>query len=574
MVKASLHIDDLNFNVLEFEHTISKQVDHEGYPTSKAGFRGLNLIIELSSDNTFWEYAIADNLPLPKVVLKISPAVLGQSQTRYMYLYDCHVVYQKTKFTAYSNEAAYQHVTITCQGLEFSFSKAVYQTLWRKTFPNKAVTPTVRENNAPEAEEEATDAFNLSIKHLAHKTTFVPMGIPAFNGTPENKHLEFEIEIAENDIDEFQVEFLHNDKVLQTYYSSRQTLDEVIVTAKGSGSSSNSTTTSSQNAQKNYPKGNYSIKWDGFNSNGIYDSTVFTTGQLKARLKGKRNGTEKTVESNPFAFTYKEVEWVDITINKNTKRIDVTLRVNLTDGGAIGVECSEEIVAPDPILIKECPWDKIPESEIKPHQKIIKSRTKSFEDLEQLALDGLNYHWGRNRNHFIAKHVAINGETYEIFVNAINTPENAMDDVNLIFNTNNSWMRSGNPGTVEDPVSFVGNFVSREAICYNVGYIKSNIWRYRTSSNEDIEFRETSAHEIGHTILKAYGGTFYSYGHKNTVNTVTQSENSNATNYPKTGEIDIMPYYIGWLDYNKRKRMIASKKDVLSLLWLTKLNLK
>ena len=149
MVKASLHIDDLNFNVLEFEHTISKQVDHEGYPTSKAGFRGLNLIIELSSDNTFWEYAIADNLPLPKVVLKISPAVLGQSQTRYMYLYDCHVVYQKTKFTAYSNEAAYQHVTITCQGLEFSFSKAIYQTLWRKTFPNEAATPTVREEDAP-----------------------------------------------------------------------------------------------------------------------------------------------------------------------------------------------------------------------------------------------------------------------------------------------------------------------------------------------------------------------------------------------------------------------------------------
>jgi hypothetical protein len=608
MVKASLHIDDLNFNVLEFEHTISKQVDHEGYPTSKAGFRGLNLIIELSSDNTFWEYAIADNLPLPKVVLKISPAVLGQSQTRYMYLYDCHVVYQKTKFTAYSNEAAYQHVTITCQGLEMSTSKTVYQTLWRKTFPNKAVTPTVRENNAPEAEEEATDAFNLSIKHLAHKSTFVPMGIPAFNGTPENKHLEFEIEIAENDIDEFQVEFLHNDKVLQTYYSGRQTLDEVIVTAKGSGSSSNSTTTSSQNAQKNYPKGNYSIKWDGFNSNGIYDSTVFTTGQLKARLKGKRNGTEKTVESNPFAFTYKEVEWVDITINKNTKRIDVTLRVNLTDGGAIGVECSEEIVAPDPIIIKECPWDKIPESEIKPHQKIIKSRTKSFEDLEQLALDGLNYHWGRNRNHFIAKHVAINGETYEIFVNAINTPENAMDDIDLTYNTNSFWGRSNNPGCVSGFKSFLANIAQyipyvplNETIFYNVGYVNNvykseahfllkNSWFYIDSkslykkgkSKLDMEFSYTCAHEIGHTILRAYsegggGSADYSYKHKGSSGySETKPINDGGFSYPTSEEIDVMKYYNNtpyFLNYDFN-RIIAESKDALSLIWLTKIELK
>ncbi|MCD9637477.1 hypothetical protein LVK06_15450, partial [Tenacibaculum maritimum] len=67
---------------------------------------------------------------------------------------------------------------------------------------------------------------------------------------------------------------------------------------------------------------------------------------------------------------------------------------------------------------------------------------------------------------------AVNGELYKVFVNAINTTKKAMDDVDLIFNTNNKWMRSGNPGTVEDPISFVGNIVSREAICYNVGYIK------------------------------------------------------------------------------------------------------
>ena len=150
-----------------------------------------------------------------------------------------------------------------------------------------------------------------------------------------------------------------------------------------------------------------------------------------------------------------------------------------------------------------------------------------------------------------------------------------MDDVNLIFNTNNSWMRSGNPGTVEDPVSFVGNFVSREAICYNVGYIKySSGWDYNNPRYEDIEVKYTSAHEIGHTILKAYGGTFYSYGHKGSVNTVTQSESSNAIRYPKSGEMDIMPYYINIVPMSQYKRFSSAEKDTLSLIWLTKLELK
>ncbi|WP_159290990.1 hypothetical protein [Tenacibaculum maritimum] len=85
---------------------------------------------------------------------------------------------------------------------------------------------------------------------------------------------------------------------------------------------------------------------------------------------------------------------------------------------------------------------------------------------------------------------------------------------------------------------------------------------------------DTSAHEIGHTILKAYGGTFYSYGRKGSVNTITQSESSNAKAYPLNGEMDMMPYYTDnppLFDYN---RFIAHEKDILSLLWLTKLELK
>ncbi|MEM0939551.1 MAG: hypothetical protein AAGI25_07150, partial [Bacteroidota bacterium] len=89
------------------------------------------------------------------------------------------------------------------------------------------------------------------------------------------------------------------------------------------------------------------------------------------------------------------MKWVDVQIDKNTKRIDVTLRVNLKDGGARGIECTEQVVAPDPVIIKECPWDKIPKGDLITNKPPFKTRTKSFKNLEQLALEGLNYHRGR-----------------------------------------------------------------------------------------------------------------------------------------------------------------------------------
>jgi len=441
--------------------------------------------------------------------------------------------------------------------LEFkSASQIINKGITKNVFGWWMTNPfTKEEYQSPVQAVENTDEFYLSIKHLTDKKTLVPLGIPAFNGTTENKNIEFEIEVTENDIDEFIIELLQDNNVIYTVKSGED------------------------NSPKNYKVGKHTYKWDGFDSNGIYDSTLFTTGKLKARIKGKRNGKEKTAESSEFAFEYKEVNWVDTKIDKNAKRIDVTLRVNLKDGGEKGTEedCRETGSGSYAPITKHCPWEKIPKKDLTSGSPL-KTRTKSFSDLEKLAINGLNYHWGRNQNHFIAKDVDINGEKYQIFVNTINTTENAMDDVSLIFNTNKSWMRSGNPGTVEDPISFVGNIVSREAICYNVGYIyeyfyKDN-WDYQSENLENLEFKFTTAHEIGHTILKAYGGTFYSYGHKGSVNTITQKMKTTAPEYPKSGEIDIMPYYPSSPPPTIYNRYVASDKDVLGLLWLSKIEMK
>lgn len=68
--------------------------------------------------------------------------------------------------------------------------------------------------------------------------------------------------------------------------------------------------------------------------------------------------------------------------------------------------------------------------------------------------------------------------------------------------------------------------------------------------------------------------TSYSYSHKGSVNVVTQSNSDLSTNYPTSGEIDIMPYYNNYIPISERKGMVAAEKDVLSLLWLTKIKIK
>ncbi|WP_339699549.1 hypothetical protein [uncultured Marixanthomonas sp.] len=376
---------------------------------------------------------------------------------------------------------------------------------------------------------EETEDFDLTIK-IGGDDTFVPMGIPSYGVGTENDILKFEVEVKEHFIDQLKIEVMREGTVVYTKEFT-QTL----------------------------PVGSYTIPWDGFDNNGVYDSSGFVDGTFKIKATGYLSGKQRTVDSEEITFEYDEVEWVDVKIDKNNKQVDVTLRVNLKDGGAKGLNRT----------------GRIPQSDLVPNHSPITTNIRSFEDLEKLALEGINYHWGRNKGHQIAMYVEIKGERYEICMNAINTQENAMDDVDLIFNTNRKWMRSGNPGTVEGLISLIGNLISREAVCYNGGYIlHSDGWGYRNLANEDIEFKFTTAHEIDHTILKAYGNTTYSYGHKGSVNVIFQNRKSSAPKYETLKEIDIMPYYPTDPPLSLYGSYVASEKDSISLIWLTKLNIK
>ena len=447
----------------------------------------------------------------------------------------------------------------------------------------------INTSGIPVPENENPD-FDIKIKVI--KDSFVPLGIVDFEGNQENKVIKFEMKISGKGVNRWHLQIKSNGNLIKDIYSSSQEIEPVPLIGKAKKTNKKEETEIVE-IKRSWEAGIYLLDWNGFDNNNVYDSSILTSPYgLEISIMGQAEQVRK-YHTDSVQMKYSQVNWVDVRIDQNNKRIDTTLRVNLKDGGAEGLNCSSKTVrksdyeeaaqrmeVQNPIeedfTLTFCDWHKIPQKEIEEEQKEpIKERTRSFEDLERLALEGISYHWGRNRNHAVAQNVKINSEKYEVFVNPINTQNKAMDDVSLIYNTNNDWMRSGNPGTVTGIISAVGNIFSREAVCYNVGYIKGpNKWEYRDEQYEDVIFKFTTAHEIGHEILKAFGDVYYSYGHKGSVNTVTQEIKNNAPEYPSTGEIDIIPYYPSSPPVSIYNRTVALERDVLGLIWLTKINVK
>ena len=436
----------------------------------------------------------------------------------------------------------------------------------------------INTSGIPVPENENPD-FDIKIKVI--KDSFVPLGIVDFEGNQENKVIKFEMKISGKGVNRWHLQIKSNGNLIKDIYSSSQEIEPVPLIGKAKKTNKKEETEIVE-IKRSWEAGIYLLDWNGFDNNNVYDSSILTSPYgLEISIMGQAEQVRK-YHTDSVQMKYSQVNWVDVRIDQNNKRIDTTLRVNLKDGGAEGLSPQEQSNIYEPAYTQTIyPWDKIPREAIEKNKKEpIKDRTRSFEDLERLALEGISYHWGRNRNHAVAKNVEINSEKYEVFVNPINTQNKAMDDVSLIYNTNNDWMRSGNPGTVTGFISAVGNLFSREAVCYNVGYIKlPKEWVYQYEKHEDVEFKFTAAHEIGHEILKAFGDVYYSYGHKGSVNTVTQEIKNNAPEYPLTGEIDIMPYFkdnvLGGQKNqpNYYQRSVALESDVLGLLWLSKLKI-
>ncbi|NJM78852.1 MAG: hypothetical protein HC854_03090 [Flavobacterium sp.] len=341
-----------------------------------------------------------------------------------------------------------------------------------------------------------TSEQNPEVEVKIIKNTFLPLGLSNFKGIAENKNINIEVKVRNAKAENLTFYIKHN---------------KTIVFSKKIG-------------EKINPGEKITIQWDGFSDSKIYDSSIFTEGELTAEVTGANDNAKDTFKSK-----YNKVKWVDVKIDNNTMIIEVTLRVNLKDGGVIG--------------------DAVPKY--------------SFSDLERMTLEGLNIYWSRNKTRLAlvpsSDFVTINKQQYLVTVNAINSSQDAMDDINLIYNSTADWKRSSNPGSVTGVLSFFANIFVPERVVFNA-----------QQRDEERDFKLTSAHEIGHEIIKAFGGDEYSYSHQGSSTLLTQQQKENPL--PSTGENNLMEYYSdAYYDYD---RTLATEKDVLGLLWCSILKIK
>ena len=371
-------------------------------------------------------------------------------------------------------------------------------------------------------------------------STFVPLGIKSFDNKFENKYISLSYTLSDN----------AQEVTLQIRDGEEEIYKKVIT------------------SPSEVSKGQHFWSWDGFDKNGILDTARLTKAKrLNYKISVKRKNNIFS-ETQYFKISYSEVNWVDVKINRPKKEIYVTLRVNLRDGGAEGlkgfriqqtssfgtytnIEIDPPRDVPAAILKK---WGHPP----------ITSRTRSYENLRDLALKGIEKYWSRHSLN-IGKNIKVNSETYQVFVEAI-YDEKGMIAPKIIFFTNkkdSNLNRSRNW------------FLSRE-LYYKVGYIQrdDNNWKYISESKAIVEFQETAAHEIGHKLLEEYGDMWYSYKHKGTSTLVTQVPLEN-TPYPIIGEIDLMKYSSDmYYPSDYYDRVILSEKDLKGLLWFTKMKIE
>lgn len=154
----------------------------------------------------------------------------------------------------------------------------------------------------------------------------------------------------------------------------------------------------------------------------------------------------------------------------------------MRDGGARGLKCTTYNIDPEPkirVENKKCPWDKIPKEVIEKYKKEpIKTRTKTYEELRTMALQGIDKYWSRHADN-IGKGVQIGDDFYEVFVKAM-YDEDGMVAPKVIYQTNTSLGRSRNWE------------ISRILFFYEGYLYKKNKWIYENAYTDD--FQMVSAH--------------------------------------------------------------------------------
>lgn len=506
-IQSKLIVDDRVSNVLKWNFAFDQKADYNNRPSGKPIFKGISITLEADKNTDLMEWMISPNMT-KQFELHLTPTTFI-SKTRKLLFNDAHCIEYKLNYNSDTKRPLSIELFITAAGFKDSLTGAEHSEYWRVTYPN--TTPLTN------IEQEEPIQRNISVKSFLKNGTIVPLGIKDYNGKSEENNLNFDIEVMENPAEKMLIEVR---KSGSTIYSEEITKGDMLSV------------------------GIHEWKWDGFDNNDNLNTYSLKNDPLSLKVTVWFEEKEEYNILSIDNIVAKKVEWVDVDIQRNIKQMVIYLKINLRDGGEKGINKAKNI-----------PENVIEDQGFEP----ISKRTKNYNELEGMALSGINKYWSRTADN--VTETLINGEDWKISVIAT-ADDKGMKAPKIIYFTNSK----------ETNFTRSHNWELSRKLFYKVGYLKYDDWVYQNNSYANEDFIETSAHEIGHEILLAYGGQSYSKEHKDTSDLLQNVTNENS--YPKIGEIDLMKYYDGYRPNDFYERRVASAKDVISLIWLSKLEIR
>ncbi|EGD33574.1 hypothetical protein [Capnocytophaga sp. oral taxon 338] len=149
------------------------------------------------------------------------------------------------------------------------------------------------------------------------------------------------------------------------------------------------------------------------------DTEILTKGNLNCKITAVSQKGNVFTKFKDLKFSYKQVNWVDVRIDRPNKIIQATVRINLRDGGAVGLDselkayvAARGMGSEETVLLEMVPSDIVK----KYGQPTLKARTRSFEDLRDLALQGVERYWSRRATNWVGKNVKIGDDFYQVIV--------------------------------------------------------------------------------------------------------------------------------------------------------------
>lgn len=151
-----------------------------------------------------------------------------------------------------------------------------------------------------------------------------------------------------------------------------------------------------------------------------------------------------------------------------------------------------------------------------------------FQRICSLLRDGIEDFWSR-------RPLTLNGITHDVVIKTIETSSSPNKDVDICV-----WGNYGDYSSDSPPRS----------VNMDWGIWDMTVWLNRGSFGStstqigysELNFKETAAHELGHSILYAQAGRKHSWSHKGT-STQLGGKVDDQPACPSTGDIDIMKYY-------------------------------